>query len=310
MAIKRIGLGGFGISLTASEHEAGLHFSLGGSLWERVARGIKKRRSAPPGDVDTAVIPSDGAVANDNDSSPAAELLRQIGRVTWYHTFDFGNGIGTPGAFDHSLILDRYKIPERFDGKRVLDIATYDGFWAFEFEKRGAREVFAMDLEGPMDVDLPPSRLAKATAEEKALRYGQGFAIAKEQFKSSVQRVVCSVYDLKPETFGLFDVVHAGDLLLHLNSPVKALQNMASVCSDYALISDVYFPDLDHMGSRKLVEYWGGRDGPTWWRIGLRALEEMVLDAGFSRIERLSTFTYGYRAKPGKWHHVVLKAHK
>lgn len=105
-------------------------------------------------------------------------------------------------------------------------------------------------------------------------------------------------------------VVHSGDLLLHLNSPVKALQNMAQVCSDYALISDVYFPDLDHIGSRRLEEYWGGRDGPTWWRIGLRALEEMVLDAGFSRVERLSTFTYGYRAKPGKWHHAVLKAYK
>ncbi len=309
MAIKRIGLGGFGISLTASEHEAGLHFSLGGSLWERIARGLKGRRNGVPA---TPAGPSskDAAPAAGDGTPAAEELLCRIERVDWYHTFDFGHGIRTPGAFDHSPILDQYKLPARFDGKRVLDVATFDGFWAFEFEKRGAREVVALDLDGPKDLDWPPKRLAAATDAEKAVRFGAGFAIAKEQFRSSVNRVVCNVYDLRPELFGMFDVVHSGDLLLHLNSPIKALQNMARVCTDYALVSDVYFPDLDYVGSRPLLEYMGGRDAPTWWKIGFRALQEMILDAGFSRVEVLSTFSYGYRALPGRMQHAVFKAYK
>ena len=306
MAIKRIGLGGFGISFTASEHEAGLHFSLGGSLWERFVKGLRDRRRAPSS-LDAS---GEGALPDESDTSPAAVLRRRIGAVDWYHTFDFGNGIRTPGAFDHAPILHHYRFPDRFDGKRVLDVATYDGYWAFEFERRGAHEVLALDVAGPMDLDWLPSRLARATAEEKARRFGHGFAIAKEQLRSSVQRVVCNVYDLRPETFGLFDVVHSGDLLLHLNSPVKAMQNMARVCTEYALISDVYFPDLDHVGQRPLLEYQGGRDVPTWWRIGFRALKQMVQDAGFSRVEVLSDFTYGYRVAPGRMHHVVFRAWK
>lgn len=310
MAIKRVGFGSFGISLTASEREAGLHFSLGGALWERLARSIKNRRSARRAEAAAAGTAGEGPAANEGGTPATAELVRRIKGVDWYHTFDFGNGVRTPGVFDHSPILHKYRLPERLDGRRVLDVATYDGFWAFEFERRGAREVLAMDLDCPADLDWPPRRLATATEEEKAQKFGQGFAIAKEQLGSSVRRVVCNVYDLKPETFGLFDIVHSGDLLLHLNSPVKALQNMARVCSDYALISDVYFPELDLFGSRALLEYQGGRDLSSWWRISFRALQEMIRDAGFARVEVLSTFSYGYRIAPGRMQHAVFKAYK
>jgi tRNA (mo5U34)-methyltransferase len=310
VTFKKAGLGGFGVSLTADEREAGLHFSFGGTLWERFARSLKNWRNTSLSRHADANAAAECIADNKDDTSASAALIRRIKAVTWYHTFDFGNGIRTPGAFDHAAILDRYKMPERFDGKRVLDVAAFDGFWAFEFEKRGAKEVLALDLDRPTDLDWPPKRRATITEEEKALRFGQGFAIAKEQFGSSVQRVICNVYDLNPEKFGLFDVVHSGDFLIHVSNPVKALQNMASVCTEYALISDVYFPELDQLGSGPLLEYCGGRDNPTWWRIGLRALEKMILDAGFSRIEVLSKFSYGYRTTPGRWQHVVIKAYK
>ncbi len=304
MAIKKVGLGGFGVSLTASEHEAGLHLSVEGPFWQRFMRRMngRHRYSSVPDPAHAPVPPG--------SSGAEAALVERINSHTWYHTFDFGNGVRTPGAFDYREKLHQYRFPERFDGKRVLDVATYDGFWAFEFEKRGAREVLALDLEGPAKLDWPP-KYREQTAEQMApLRYGKGFAIAKEQLGSSVQRVVCDVYDLTPEKFGTFDVVHSGDLLPHLSNPVKALQNMARVCTDYALISDVYFPDLDHQGTRPLMEYRGGLEGPSWWRIGFNALNAMILDAGFARVELLSKFTYGYRDRPGRWHHAVFKAIK
>ena len=299
MAIRKIGLGGVQVSVTAGPHEAGLHFSVGGRWWQRLmarmAGGDAALRSGTP-----AASPAPGTGEPDG-------LQQRVNGINWYHTLDLGNGVRTPGAFDHAPILDLYRIPARLDGLRVLDIATYDGFWAFEFERRGAREVLAMDLEGPAHLDWPPRR-AGVVPEGQPERFGLGFEIAREELRSSVRRVVCNVYDLRPETFGHFDVVHAGDLLLHLNSPVRALQNMARVCTGYALISEPYFPDLDCMGTRPLVEYRGGGDVPTWWRIGLNALKEMVRDAGFSRIEVLNTFQYGYRATPGRMSHAVIQA--
>jgi hypothetical protein len=152
--------------------------------------------------------------------------------------------------------------------------------------------------------------LAQATPAQLAHRFGRGFELAKRELKSQVQRVACNVYDLTPEKFGCFDIVHAGDFLLHLNSPVRALQNMARVCTEYALISDVYFPELEHFGETALMEYRGGRDDVTWWRFSLAALKQMVLDAGFSRVEVLTTFKYGQRNMPQNMNHAVLRAWK
>jgi len=304
MSIKKIGLGGFGISVTATEHEAGLHVSVGGDLWGRFARGMAERRRNRP-----TAEPAQPLAAPAPDGADAALLARVRGH-DWYHTIDLGNGLKTAGAFDHGPILDRYNLPARLDGLRVLDVATYDGFWAFEFERRGAREVLALDLEGPKDLDLPPDERARLTEADRARRFGAGFAIAKEALGLRVERVTCNVYDLSPEKFGTFDVVHSGDVLPHLANPVKALQNIASVCTGYALISDVFFPDLDHQGRRPLMEYRGGRDGPTWWRMGFNALEQMVRDAGFARVSLLSSFTYGYRVRPGRWNHAVFQAFK
>ena len=41
--------------------------------------------------------------------------------------------------FDLRDYVDHYGLPERMDGMRALDVGTWDGFWAFEMERRGAR---------------------------------------------------------------------------------------------------------------------------------------------------------------------------
>ena len=49
------------------------------------------------------------------------------------------------GWFDLRPFVADYHLPERMDGMRVLDVGTWDGFWAFEFERRGA-EVVGLDI--------------------------------------------------------------------------------------------------------------------------------------------------------------------
>ena len=57
----------------------------------------------------------------------------------------------TPGWFDTRAVAPKLPFPERSTGKRCLDIGTFDGFWAFEMERRGADEVLAIDLLDPTD---------------------------------------------------------------------------------------------------------------------------------------------------------------
>jgi tRNA (mo5U34)-methyltransferase len=74
---------------------------------------------------------------------------RVLGRVPlWFHTFalDSEHGLYTPGvARDH-----RYRVPflpASFIGQRVLDVGTFDGFYAYLAEHRGAARVLAVDNE-------------------------------------------------------------------------------------------------------------------------------------------------------------------
>lgn len=304
MAFKRLNLGPLGIAITANEHAAGFHVSFAGSGWRDFVRERKARR-AQEHDAASVPQPVRGSGIGEKDEA----LRKRVEALTWYHTIDLGGGLRTPGRFDHAPILDKYRLPESLAGLRVLDVATYDGFWAFEFEKRGAAEVVALDLDTGAQLDWSPPRLAAARPDELTRRFGEGFELARERLGSKARRVASSVYDLRPEVHGEFDVVHSGDFLLHINNPVRALQNMARVCRGYALISDVYFPELDALGAGAMCEYRGFRDN-TWWRLSLAALEQMIQDAGFSRVELLNKFEYGYSNSSGRWHHAVFKATK
>jgi len=187
-------------------------------------------------------------------------------------------------------------------------VATFDGFWAFEFERRGAAEVVAIDLDGPAQLDLPADVRRGLTPAQRAVRFGHGFATAKLLLGSQVRRMGCSVYDLSAQALGLFDLVHVGDLLPHLAHPMLALQRVAAMTRDQALLSEVCFPELEHHGPGHRTAYLGGRRDASWWRFSPGALSQMMLDAGFRRVETLSRFTYGQRGQPRNMHHVVLRA--
>src|SRR5687767_12426753 len=59
----------------------------------------------------------------------------------WYHRIDLGDGIETPGHFRMADYVPHYRFPDRMDGMRVLDVGASTGFFAYEFERRGAAEV-------------------------------------------------------------------------------------------------------------------------------------------------------------------------
>ena len=88
---------------------------------------------------------------------PTGDAAARVREMSWYHTIDLGAGLVTDGWFDLRPHVASYGLPERMDGMRVLDIGTWDGFWAFEMERRGA-EVVALDVEHESEYDWPPRR--------------------------------------------------------------------------------------------------------------------------------------------------------
>src|SRR3954453_948802 len=100
----------------------------------------------------------DAALRNQQDpSEPAAvaQLRERFDEVGGYHTQEVAPGLVTPGMFDLRPYLDRYGLPDELSGKRVLDVGTFEGFWAFELERRGA-EVTGIDVDCIQDLDWAP----------------------------------------------------------------------------------------------------------------------------------------------------------
>lgn len=230
-------------------------------------------------------------------ATDADALKQEVERYPWYHTIDLGNGVVTNGMFDHRPVLDRYPIPADLSGMRCLDVATMDGYWAFEMERRGAASVTAIDLEDPSQLDWP---VALRAQHEKTIDESKGerFAIAKRALRSNVERVLLSVYDLTPD-LGMFDFVFCGDLLLHLKDPITPVENIRSVCTGSAVIANV-ITRVRFQEKRPLAEI-DGIDNFSWWVTNMAGLVRIVRAAGFARVTECEPFELTYSAGSDDW---------
>jgi tRNA (mo5U34)-methyltransferase len=203
--------------------------------------------------------------------------------------------------FDLRPYVARYGIPDDLDGMRVLDVGTFEGFWAFELERRGA-DVVALDVGDIDQLDWPVSLRPREGA-----RRGEGFAIAARALGSSVERVEMPIYDLDPKRVGRFDLVFCGSVLMHVRDPILALERMASVCDGRLILAEEY--------SRRLAlvpfaaaEFRGHSPWMTWWRPSLRTWLTMVETAGWRAAKRHARFRMAFRAQRGAVPHVVVHA--
>ena len=218
----------------------------------------------------------------------------------WYHTLELAPDAATPGMFDLRPVVDRLPWPA-IRGKRCLDVGTYDGFLAFEMERRGAAEVVAVDIEDHTRWDWPartrvvgPERLAEMVGQRKGL----GFDIAREALGSAVQRVERSVYDLDPEEDGTFDIVVCGSLLLHLRDPVRALEAIRGVCGESFVSAEQIDRRLSLLSPRRPAAWFRGGDRVQWWIPNAAGHRRMVECAGF----RVTAGPHRYRIPFGSGH--------
>jgi tRNA (mo5U34)-methyltransferase len=198
----------------------------------------------------------------------------------WYHSIELEPGVVTPGWFDTREVAAGLPFPP-LDGKRCLDVATADGFWAFEMERRGASEVLAIDVLDPHHWDWP-AEPDPATLEALARRKdeGRGFEIARRALGSDVRFEERSVYRLDPEEVGEFEFVYLGSLLLHLRDPVRALERVRSICRGSLLLVENVDLWLT-LFARRAAASFDGHGRPWWWKPNVAGLVRMLRAARF-----------------------------
>lgn len=241
-------------------------------------------------------------------------LLEAVESVPyWHHSIDLGHGVVTPGlkgAEYHALELDSLRLPD-LQGKRVLDIGTWDGYYAFEAERRGASRVVAVDsYVWGLDLrDWAPESERRRFAEPCPGR--RGFEIAHEALGSSVEPLEMEVDDLDPDLLGSFDVVLFLGVLYHLRHPLLSLERVAAL-SDDLLVVESHLTSYPGHEERAICEFFEkdelAGDPTNWWSPNATALLALIRAAGCSRAELV-----GVLSKPpdseGVLHHYRGVAH-
>jgi tRNA (mo5U34)-methyltransferase len=202
----------------------------------------------------------------------------------WFHTFALNReaGIYTPGeARDH-----RYRVPALpadFTGKRVLDVGTFDGFYAFLAERRGAARVIAVDNE--------QYRHWVAARWGIRLKGGEGFQAIHRLLGSDVAYRRMDAMELE-RLDEIFDFVYCFGILHRVENPLGLLRTLRTcTASGGAVLVETYGMRAEHLDGPAIRVSEPGevyaRDDFVYWGFNDSGLERLARLAGFSRAERL-----------------------
>jgi tRNA (mo5U34)-methyltransferase len=213
------------------------------------------------------------------DPATAERVLRRV--PLWFHTFALNaeHGLYTPGvARDH-----RYRVPvlpESFAGQRVLDVGTFDGFYAFLAERRGAARVVAVDSE-------------QYVAWVKArwgieLEGGTGFRAIAELLGSRVEYVRGDALALA-DTEERFDVVLCFGILHRVENPLGLLRVLGGLLDPGGrMLVETLGVEGDGGPGERRIEVHGPSDvyrgdDFVYWGFPTGGLGALATLAGFSR---------------------------
>ncbi|TAM09749.1 MAG: DUF1698 domain-containing protein [Nevskiaceae bacterium] len=203
-----------------------------------------------------------------------------------YSPIDFGHGVVTGNRtklrrFNRGKRL--LQIPTDLSGKRILNIGSWDGYWALGFTRRGGAVTCLDRWDDP--------------AFEQFQRVKRHFAC-----DWSVQRM--DVQDLEPDTLGSFDVVFCAGALYQLRYPLATLERLPHVTKRLLIPETVgmipaahgHFPMIAFCPSDKNAMAAGRH-----WRISRAAtvswMREALLAAGCVRIKMQHTPSFAWLKK-------------
>ncbi len=255
----------------------------------------------------------------------------------WYHTVDLPHGLVTPGLYDYRQSLPCFQFPEDMSGMRVLDVGSATGFFAFEFEKRGAAVVsvelpslYALDrfpgqdigqiiekieeMIGPQAPERREGGAGRPSAEQLYFKMLEGpFEFCRKLLGARIERCYSTVYDLSPANLGPagFDLIFMGDILLHTLYPLRALAAVAPLCRGSLVIAQV-MPDAP--GGQPAMHYVGGdrldSDEVSWWWPNQPCFEQLLKKLGFRDVAAVGHHTGALRPSGYQFDRAILRAVK
>jgi tRNA (mo5U34)-methyltransferase len=203
--------------------------------------------------------------------------------ISFFHSFE---RLDIKGVADPALLrqyADTIFSTCPVEGKTVLDIGAWDGYYSFEAERRGAARVLATDhfcWSGP-------GWGTKA-----------GFDYVHGQTRSRVESHDVDVFDLDPTKLGTFDAVLFLGVLYHLKDPFGGLEKAAAMAGDCLIVETQ--TDMNDTDEPVMRYYLGSElngDGTNFWAPNILCLENMMRELGFRRFD---TWVWPAPAKSGR----------
>lgn len=199
--------------------------------------------------------------------------LKSADNINWFHSFELPDGSFIEGI--KPLDIQRAEADIYFsagvEGKTVLDIGAWDGFFSYEAERRGAKRVLATD-------HFCWSGLGWGTRD--------GFDFMHDTLESRVDSLDVDLPDLDPTVLGRFDVVLFLGVLYHVKDPYSCLEAAARMSSDHLVIETVTALAQEPLPAMRLYRPGELGDDPTnFWAPNIPAIEVMLKNFGYSKID-------------------------
>lgn len=202
----------------------------------------------------------------------------------WFHNMNLGGVQTAPGHFlgDYPTCKWRsfeHALPQRLDGKSVLDVGCNAGFYSLEMKRRGAARVLGIDED---ETYLAQARFAAEVSGlevefEKLSVYHVG------QLRESFDLVIFMgvLYHLRHPLLAL-DLLReyvALDTLL-FQSMLRGELTVGRVAEDYPFEEKAHF-DAPSYPKLHFVEHRYAGDPTNWWVPNKACVEAMLRSAGF-----------------------------
>lgn len=231
-----------------------------------------------------------------------SDLAARVRQLVWYHSIDLGNGVVTPGLSVSEPLRAADELPP-LEGKSVLDIGAWDGYYSYLAERQGAARVVALDhYAWGVDIGARDAYWRECTANgllpdlsrdttdfwRSELPGKRGFDLAHEALGSAVEAVVADFGTMDLGSIGTFDVVFYLGVLYHVEDPLGALRRVRSVTGEVAVIETeaVHFRGYDE---ESFLQFRAGNDlrgdFGNWYVPSIQAIHQLCRSAGFSRVE-------------------------
>jgi hypothetical protein len=242
----------------------------------------------------------------DVDSRNTEDLRVELSRFgTWMYRFDLGDGVFTPlhdevlaQVHDTRARMIYPQLDETFAGRwdmvTCLDAACNEGHFGFEVAGRGAQAVVGFDAR---QINIQKAEFVRAR-----------LAINNISFR------VDDLFNVRPETYGTFDLTLCLGLLYHLEDPMGALRLLRSLTRELCVIDTQVLRasssvSVDRGPREELVETndvvavleereWQWNPLASVTGISLvpnkSALVAMLRHAGFSEIRQIMPYSGAY----------------